>query len=191
LYLNVVEFGVDVWGCAAASAHYFQKMPRDLDLFESTFLVSLLPAPRAALSGANARRSRSMHIRLAHRLLLSGFSRGDECAVCVHRVRRLHSLLAARIPWPEALAQSKDVNIGSDGTVFHELAAQLGVVRLDPAELLAARCGRDQHDAALARARRLFGDAALVEAVRTGDYARLRVSASHRPRDPQSAHARA
>ncbi len=190
MYLNVVEFGVDVWGCTVASAHYFQKRPRDLDLFESTFLVSLLPAPRVALSGENAVRSRSVQIRLAHRLFLSGLASGEACAVCVHRVRRLHPLLAAGVPLPEALARSKDVNIGCDGTVLDELAAHLGVARLDPAELLATRCGRDQQDLALERGRRLFGDDVLLQAARTGNYVRLRVSGSHQSPDPQSASGR-
>jgi monofunctional biosynthetic peptidoglycan transglycosylase len=184
LYLNVVELGVDVWGCTAASLHYFQKTPRDLDLFDSTFLVSLLPAPRAALSGPNALRSWGVQIRLAHRLFLSGLASGEACAVCAHRVRRLHPLLAAGVPLPEALARSKDVNIGCDGTVLDELAAHLGVARLDPAELIVMRCGRDQQDVALERARRLFGDDVLLQAARAGDYVRLRVSGSPRPIDP-------
>jgi membrane peptidoglycan carboxypeptidase len=45
LYLNVVEFGPDIYGVRAAAAHYFGKGPANLTLAESLFLASLLPSP--------------------------------------------------------------------------------------------------------------------------------------------------
>lgn len=44
-YLNVVEFGKDIYGIKAAAKHYFSKIPSQLDLAESAFLVMLLPNP--------------------------------------------------------------------------------------------------------------------------------------------------
>ncbi len=44
-YLNVVQFGKDIFGIKAASEFYFHKSPFDLDLVESTFLTFLLPSP--------------------------------------------------------------------------------------------------------------------------------------------------
>jgi monofunctional biosynthetic peptidoglycan transglycosylase len=44
-YLNVVQFGKDIYGVKAASEFYFHKSPNDLDLVESTFLTFLLPSP--------------------------------------------------------------------------------------------------------------------------------------------------
>ena len=44
-YLNVVEFGKDIYGIKAAARHYFSKSPSQLDLAESAFLVMLLPNP--------------------------------------------------------------------------------------------------------------------------------------------------
>jgi monofunctional biosynthetic peptidoglycan transglycosylase len=184
LYLNVVEWGVGVWGCSAAAEHYFQKTPRDLDLFESTFLVSLLPAPTAAMSGRNAMRSRSVQVSLAHWLFLSGLVTGQECAMCSHRVQRLHGMLAAGTPLPEALVQSKQVDTGLDGTVLDCLAAELGLARLDPVDLITSRCGSDQQRTALGRVRERFGDAVLFEVDRTGDYALLTsASPSRRARE--------
>lgn len=45
-YLNVIEFGKDIYGIKAASYHYFKKSPQDLDIVESAFLAMLLPNPK-------------------------------------------------------------------------------------------------------------------------------------------------
>jgi membrane peptidoglycan carboxypeptidase len=45
LYLNLVEFGPNVYGVRAAAAHYFGKGPYNLTLAESLLLASMLPSP--------------------------------------------------------------------------------------------------------------------------------------------------
>jgi len=45
LYLNVVEFGPDVYGVTRAAEHYFGRKPEELSLPECFFLASLMPAP--------------------------------------------------------------------------------------------------------------------------------------------------
>ncbi len=45
LYLNVIEFGPDIYGVRAAAQHYFARTPAELNLAESLFLSSLLPRP--------------------------------------------------------------------------------------------------------------------------------------------------
>jgi monofunctional biosynthetic peptidoglycan transglycosylase len=44
-YLNVVQFGKNIYGVKAASEFYFKKTPANLDLVESAFLTMLLPNP--------------------------------------------------------------------------------------------------------------------------------------------------
>lgn len=44
-YLNVVEFGKNIYGVKAAAQSYFQKAPADLTLVESIFLAIILPNP--------------------------------------------------------------------------------------------------------------------------------------------------
>ncbi|MEK6772633.1 MAG: biosynthetic peptidoglycan transglycosylase [Bdellovibrionota bacterium] len=44
-YLNVVEFGKNLYGVKAAASFYFQKSAADLSVVESAFLASLLPSP--------------------------------------------------------------------------------------------------------------------------------------------------
>ncbi|MBL7556037.1 MAG: transglycosylase domain-containing protein [Bdellovibrionaceae bacterium] len=45
-YLNVVEFGKDIYGVKPAAWHYFKKSPSQLDVVESAFLAMLLPNPK-------------------------------------------------------------------------------------------------------------------------------------------------
>jgi hypothetical protein len=46
LYLNVVEFGPEVFGIGDAARHYFGKDPAQLTPIEIVFLVKILPGPR-------------------------------------------------------------------------------------------------------------------------------------------------
>jgi membrane peptidoglycan carboxypeptidase len=46
VYLNVIEFGSNVWGIGEASRHYFGKHPSALEPIESVFLAGLVPRPR-------------------------------------------------------------------------------------------------------------------------------------------------
>lgn len=44
-YLNVVEFGKDIYGVKKAANFYFKKSPAELDVVESAFLAMVLPNP--------------------------------------------------------------------------------------------------------------------------------------------------
>lgn len=46
IYLNVIEFGPDIYGITEASRHYFRKHPSELSPRESAFLAMLLPSPK-------------------------------------------------------------------------------------------------------------------------------------------------
>ncbi len=45
LYLNIIEFGPDLYGVGAAADHYFGRKPSELNLAECMFLSSILPNP--------------------------------------------------------------------------------------------------------------------------------------------------
>lgn len=45
LYLNVIEFGPDVYGITKAAEYYFGRKPEELNLAECMFLASVLPSP--------------------------------------------------------------------------------------------------------------------------------------------------
>lgn len=48
LYLNIVEFGPNLYGIGPAARRYFAKEPGGLSLSQSLFLASLLPSPTSA-----------------------------------------------------------------------------------------------------------------------------------------------
>ncbi len=45
LYLNVAEFGPDLWGVAAASRHYFGTPPSRVSMAQAALLAATLPRP--------------------------------------------------------------------------------------------------------------------------------------------------
>lgn len=47
IYLNVVEFGRNIYGVEAAARHYFGKSAAGLEPLEAATLAALLPSPRA------------------------------------------------------------------------------------------------------------------------------------------------
>jgi len=46
LYLNVAEFGPDIYGVKHASKYYFGKSPSEVNAAEGAFLAIMLPSPR-------------------------------------------------------------------------------------------------------------------------------------------------
>lgn len=49
VYLNLIEWGRNVYGIGEASRYYFDKSPSELDLGESIFLASIVPRPKSSL----------------------------------------------------------------------------------------------------------------------------------------------
>lgn len=45
IYLNIAEWGRGIYGIRAASNHYFQKSPNNINAKEGAFLATLLPSP--------------------------------------------------------------------------------------------------------------------------------------------------
>jgi monofunctional biosynthetic peptidoglycan transglycosylase len=74
IYLNVVEWGRNIYGAEAASRHYFGKSAASLTVPEAATLAALLPSPRGpALKGIVFRRN-----VILQRLAAIGYIRGDE-----------------------------------------------------------------------------------------------------------------
>lgn len=64
-YLNVVEFGKNIYGVKSAAKYYFGKTPAQLDVLESAFLAMLLPSPiKYASSFHKKKLSQFAHSRL-------------------------------------------------------------------------------------------------------------------------------
>jgi len=71
LYLNVIEFGPNLYGIGPASKHYFKKYPSELTPDEAFYLASILPRPRTSLPPHAGGLDRAK--RLMTRLANSGF----------------------------------------------------------------------------------------------------------------------
>jgi monofunctional biosynthetic peptidoglycan transglycosylase len=65
LYLNVVEWGRNVYGAEAASRYYFAKSAADLDPLEAATLAALLPSPRNSKERSILNRRNLILTRLA------------------------------------------------------------------------------------------------------------------------------
>ena len=50
VYLNIIEWGRNIYGIGEAARYYFDKRPSDLNLGESIFLAFVVPRPKAALN---------------------------------------------------------------------------------------------------------------------------------------------
>ena len=55
LYLNIIEFGPDVYGVEQAAEHYFGRRPEELDLAECLFLSSIMPSAHPLQQDGGAR----------------------------------------------------------------------------------------------------------------------------------------
>ena len=49
VYLNIIEWGNNVYGIGEASRYYFEKTPAELNLGESIYLASIVPRPKSSL----------------------------------------------------------------------------------------------------------------------------------------------
>lgn len=70
LYLNVVEFGPNLYGVGPAASTYFRASPASLSLAQSMYLASILPAPSKQHFGAGGAVSQSwmkyLHTLMRH-----------------------------------------------------------------------------------------------------------------------------
>jgi monofunctional biosynthetic peptidoglycan transglycosylase len=65
IYLNVVEWGRNIYGAEAAARHYFAKSAADLDIDEAATLAAILPSPRNVREKNAAARRNLILSRLA------------------------------------------------------------------------------------------------------------------------------
>ena len=54
VYLNIIEWGPGIYGIREASLFWFNKEPHKLNINESIFLASIIPAPKRAFRNFNA-----------------------------------------------------------------------------------------------------------------------------------------
>jgi monofunctional biosynthetic peptidoglycan transglycosylase len=74
IYLNIVEWGRNVYGAEAAARHYFGKSAAQLDVLEAATLAALLPSPRNSPSKGLLNRRNLILGRLA----AAGYIRNEQ-----------------------------------------------------------------------------------------------------------------
>ncbi len=68
-YLNVVEFGPNIYGIKPASLHYFHKNPQNLNPLESAYLAFLLPNPKVYSKSFNSGHLTAFGQKMVHVIL--------------------------------------------------------------------------------------------------------------------------
>lgn len=97
VYLNIIEWGRNVYGIGEAARYYFDKSPSDLSIGESIFLAFVVPKPKAALDRFNPDGSVRTYVRGYFRLIgkimaRRGLTPADSSAYGFYDVRLKPSL---------------------------------------------------------------------------------------------------
>ena len=69
VYLNIIEWGRNIYGIGEASRYYFGKHPSSLDIGESIFLAYVVPSPKKALGHFYPEGSLKTYLRGYFRLI--------------------------------------------------------------------------------------------------------------------------
>ncbi|KAA9324947.1 penicillin-binding protein [Adhaeribacter soli] len=69
VYLNIIEWGPNVYGIKDASRFYFGKQPSELTLAESIYLAHIIPKPKAYRSAFDAYGNLKPHVAWYYRLI--------------------------------------------------------------------------------------------------------------------------
>lgn len=107
IYLNLIEWGRNVYGIGEAARYYFGKHPSQLDIGEGIFLASIVPRPKGGLyrfeGDGSLRQSLRGYFRLIGGLMARrGFTPQDSSAYGFYSVR-LREGLRSGIPMVDSL----------------------------------------------------------------------------------------
>lgn len=107
IYLNLIEWGRNVYGIGEASRYYFGKHPSQLDIGEGIFLASIVPKPKSGLyrfeGDGSLRQSLRGYFRLIGGLMARrGLTPQDSSAYGFYGVR-LREGLRSGIPMVDSL----------------------------------------------------------------------------------------
>jgi hypothetical protein len=111
VYLNIIEWGRNIYGIGEAARYYFAKSPADLNLGESIFLAFVVPRPKRALDwflpdGSLQARSVRGYFRLIGKIMARrGLTAPDSGAFGFYDVR-LREGLRRQIAPVDSLFQS-------------------------------------------------------------------------------------
>lgn len=111
VYLNLIEWGRNIYGIGEAASHYFGKHPSQLDIGESIFLASVVPRPKSAMyffePDGSLRTSLRGYFRLIGGLMARrGWAQPDSNVYGFYAVRLKESLRTYVVPIDSASTDS-------------------------------------------------------------------------------------
>ncbi|MHB1177885.1 MAG: transglycosylase domain-containing protein [Daejeonella sp.] len=117
-YLNLIEWGRNVYGIGEASRYYFGKHPSELDIGESIYLASIVPKPKSGLYKFEGDGSLRASIRGYFRLIggimaRRGMTPVDSNAYGFYSVRLKESLRSG-IPFVDSLTADSVLTIDQE-----------------------------------------------------------------------------
>lgn len=114
VYLNVIEWGNNVYGISEAARHYFLKDQSQLTIGESIFLASIVPSPKRGLSRFTSYGGLQPYLTGYFRLIgtlmaNSGFIPRDSTrSYGFYSVSLRNAVLPSRAPEPDSTMQDTD-----------------------------------------------------------------------------------
>ncbi|MBC7420077.1 MAG: transglycosylase domain-containing protein, partial [Bdellovibrio sp.] len=130
VYLNLIEWGRNVYGIGEASQFYFNKQPANLDLGESIFLASIVPRPKSGLyffeGDGSLRTGLRGYFKLIGNLMAKrGYTVRDTNAYGFYSVRLKESLrrgtVVDSLPQPDSLATDEPFIAPDEPNFFERL----------------------------------------------------------------------
>lgn len=91
VYINIIEWGPNVYGVSEATQYYFKKTPSELTLDEAIFMASIIPHPKRLFwsldKAGNIRESQFGHFRIVkNRLIRNGIIEEDSTSEYIPRI---------------------------------------------------------------------------------------------------------
>ncbi|WP_017257475.1 transglycosylase domain-containing protein [Pedobacter arcticus] len=116
VYLNIIEWGNNVYGIGEAAHYYFGKSPAELSVGESIYLASIVPKPKASLykwqyDGSLKPFMSGYYASLGKLMAINGYIARDSSNYGFYNVRLKESLRRQIAPSdfvPDSLAEEED-----------------------------------------------------------------------------------
>ncbi|MEZ0539635.1 transglycosylase domain-containing protein [Fibrella arboris] len=131
VYLNIIEWGKNIYGISEAARYYFDKTPAELNLGESIFLAFVIPSPKKALThfqpdGSLQVRNVRGYFKIIGRIMAKrGLTQPDSGAYGFYDVRLREGLRQQVIPQEYYESDSLDTDQSDEGGGMDDLFNRL------------------------------------------------------------------
>lgn len=118
VYLNIIEWGRNIYGIKEAAYYYFGKHPAELSVGESIYLANIIPKPKSSLYAWQADGSLKPYLQryfnwVGKLMAISGYTTRDSSSYGYFEVR-LRESLRQQIAPTDSIPDSLDEDSGED-----------------------------------------------------------------------------